>query len=92
MGDVADMMLDGTLCSGCGMYIDEDGDGIPRECNQCAAETARGEKVSRKADNLAHAARQKKTKCPHCGKRVKEIGLAMHIDALHSDIAPEVTE
>lgn len=38
MGDVADMMLEGDLCAGCGEFIDEDGgDGIPRYCSpECA--------------------------------------------------------
>jgi hypothetical protein len=38
MGDIAEMMLDGTLCEGCGVYIDEgEPNGIPRYCSkQCA--------------------------------------------------------
>lgn len=38
MGEIADMMLDGTLCEGCGEYIDDEGgDGIPRYCSkECA--------------------------------------------------------
>jgi hypothetical protein len=37
MGDVADMLLDGTLCECCGTYIDDEGGGIPRYCSpQCA--------------------------------------------------------
>jgi hypothetical protein len=38
MGEIAEMMLDGTLCEGCGAYIDDEGgDGIPRYCSpQCA--------------------------------------------------------
>jgi len=39
MGDIADMMLEGILCEGCGEFIDEDGDeGVPRYCSEvCAA-------------------------------------------------------
>src|SRR5262245_56945803 len=38
MGEIAEMMLDGTLCEGCGEFIGGDGDGIPRYCSrQCAA-------------------------------------------------------
>lgn len=38
MGDIADMMLDGTLCEGCGEYIGE-GDGFPQYCSsQCAGD------------------------------------------------------
>lgn len=36
MGEIADMMLDGTLCEGCGELIDDgDGDGFPRRCAGC---------------------------------------------------------
>ena len=39
MGEIAEMMLEGLLCEGCGDFIDEDGDeGIPRYCSpECAA-------------------------------------------------------
>jgi hypothetical protein len=33
MGDIADMMLDGTLCEGCGEFIGED-EGYPRYCSE----------------------------------------------------------
>ncbi|MDE2096824.1 MAG: hypothetical protein KGL39_06215 [Patescibacteria group bacterium] len=38
MGEIAEMMLDGTLCEGCGEYIDDGGaSGFPRYCSpQCA--------------------------------------------------------
>ena len=35
MGDVADMMMDGTLCEGCGEFIDDDPPGYPRKCRDC---------------------------------------------------------
>lgn len=31
MGEIAEMMLDGTLCSTCGSYVGR-GDGFPRSC------------------------------------------------------------
>ena len=38
MGEIADMMLDGTLCEGCGEYLDEDEpEGIPRYCSDDCA-------------------------------------------------------
>lgn len=37
MGDIADMMLDGTLCEQCGCYIGESV-GYPRLCEDCQAE------------------------------------------------------
>lgn len=37
MGDIADMMLDGTLCEACGVYLDGAGEGYPRYCSEeCA--------------------------------------------------------
>lgn len=37
MGEIADMMLDGTLCEGCGEFIEGDASGFPRYCSpQCA--------------------------------------------------------
>ena len=35
MGDIADMMLDGTLCEQCGDYIGES-IGYPRVCSDCS--------------------------------------------------------
>lgn len=43
MGEVAEMMLDGTLCEGCGEYMGSDGFGIPRYCSaQCARDRGAG--------------------------------------------------
>ena len=40
MGEIADMMLDGTLCEGCGEYIDDEGYGVPRYCSdECAKDS-----------------------------------------------------
>lgn len=37
MGDVAEMMLDGTLCAGCGEFLDQEPQGFPGYCSaQCA--------------------------------------------------------
>lgn len=34
MGDQADMMMDGTMCQSCGVYIGN-GEGFPVSCNDC---------------------------------------------------------
>ena len=52
MGDVADMMLDGTLCAGCGVYLHGEPDGIPRECRECKRETDQLDKDARKQANI----------------------------------------
>lgn len=36
MGEIAEMMLDGTLCQICGSVIDGDTPGYPRFCLDCA--------------------------------------------------------
>ncbi len=38
MGEIAEMMLDGTMCAGCGEFLNdgEDGDGFPEYCSSCA--------------------------------------------------------
>lgn len=40
MGEIAEMMLDGTMCQGCGEFLHdgEDGDGIPAYCAGCEPE------------------------------------------------------
>ena len=51
MGEIADMMLDGTLCSSCGSFLEENFDleadviedtspGFPMMCASCSAEEA----------------------------------------------------
>lgn len=35
MGDVAEMMIDGTLCCQCGRYIGKSENGYPTKCNDC---------------------------------------------------------
>ena len=41
MGDIADMMIDGTLCEQCGAALGE-GDGYPRKCKDCSKESNDG--------------------------------------------------
>ena len=54
MGEIADMMLDGTMCQQCGEFIcdGEDGDGYPVTCASCIAQNnkddAQQEKKKRK--------------------------------------------
>lgn len=36
MGEVAEMMLDGTLCQSCGEYLDQEPVGYPVSCGGCA--------------------------------------------------------
>lgn len=36
MGEIAEMMLSGSMCSCCGEILGSDGDGYPRPCRSCA--------------------------------------------------------
>jgi len=40
MGEIADMMLDGTMCAGCGEWLNdgEDGNGYPEYCSGCRSD------------------------------------------------------
>lgn len=38
MGEIAEMMLDGSLCQCCGGYIDDEYSGHPRTCEVCEEE------------------------------------------------------
>lgn len=82
MGDYAEMMLDGTMCSSCGVYIGE-ATGEPAECETCAVEIRQMEKSIQRQANIARNARMKKTRCPECNKKVKEIGLNQHRKDVH---------
>ena len=40
MGEIAEMMLDGSLCASCGAYIDDEPEGFPRDCESCVLDAA----------------------------------------------------
>ena len=73
MGEIADMMLDGTLCEGCGDYIG-DAEGFPR---YCSTECAEGRGMAAHFEPLKHRRRKPKKRgkakvhCMDCGKGFK---------------------
>lgn len=70
MGEIAEMMLDGTLCQECGVLMDDhDAPGFPRTCSDCLRD-------------FDHPVTPKVT-CPICSKRVKAVGLADHQRDVH---------
>lgn len=75
MGDIADMMLDGTLCEGCGVYLGS-GNGYPQYCSGCRQHHPTD------YDNEA------KIVCPACGKRIWPSGLKQHAAAKHGGVLP----
>lgn len=42
MGEIADMMLDGTMCAGCGEYLEKEPMGFPDYCSSCRPRRAKG--------------------------------------------------
>lgn len=58
MGEITDMILDGTLCQECGVYMG-DPVGYPVTCGACNSDTA---------DPSVD-----KTACPFCGKRKRNV-------------------
>lgn len=91
MGEIAEMMLDGSLCEGCGEFMGEACD-FPRLCHRCAQDRRKdGHKVTMlEGFGLIDEGKSKpapiaavKVKCPTCGKRVKEVGLKDHLRDAH---------
>ena len=75
-GDVADAMLDGTLCENCGEFIGSMA-GYPRKCAGCVY----GEPEA-PPDNHRMVAT---VICPSCDKKVKEVGLGRHVKDAHPE-------
>ena len=76
MGQFAEMMLDGTICQGCGEWLHdgEDGPGIPGFCFSCQPD----------AHLNAGTFDRKPFHCPDCKRRFrKEVGLKDHRRAAH---------
>jgi hypothetical protein len=76
MGDIADMMLDGTLCEGCGEFLNYESPGFPCYCKACRQQ----QKEAKKATYVPPAP---KAKCTICGRKVKPTGLSDHMRDAH---------
>lgn len=61
MGEIAEMMLDGTMCEGCGEFMDIGGEppGYPQRCAACGEEPDDSQPVNYKPP--------KTVPCPHVG-------------------------
>jgi hypothetical protein len=82
MGDIADMMLDGTLCEGCGVYIGDgmDAAGYPRRCSHC-----RREERENTQTKFAAPSNPAKVACQKCGRHVKAAGIRDHMRDKHGE-------
>lgn len=95
MGEIADAMLDGTMCSCCGDYLGGD-EGYPVMCAACRAAERREPRIPRfdrykikdnpkvrKPGDPIHQG--DKMSCPFCVKRVKVTGFGDHMLNQHRD-------
>lgn len=95
MGEIAEAMLDGTMCCQCGEYIGSDS-GFPILCGGGKREERRQPSVGRGSRYTVKAApkiaqpgdaiRKGDTMaCPFCVKRVKVVGFGQHMLDQHAD-------
>lgn len=68
MGDIADAVLDGTLCQCCGVYMG-DAVGYPRSCRSCSGHSSQVKK--------------NKVQCAVCKKWVSSVGIKQHMHDKH---------
>ena len=80
MGEIADAMLDGTLCAGCGEYMGSDA-GFAQYCSKDCEPDGYGDDV----DMFPKTRKQLRAKipCPQCSKKVRPFGLDHHIRDVH---------
>jgi hypothetical protein len=84
MGEIADMMLDGTLCEGCGTYLGDDG-GFPSRCSACQREYSDGVAIMER-NKPAPIVDVPKVACPVCNKKFKITGVGDHWKQKHSPL------
>ena len=51
MGEIAEMMLDGTLCEGCGEFMGDDV-GYPRRCSSCSGSQGKKKSTEQKRQSV----------------------------------------
>lgn len=94
MGEIAEMMLDGTLCEGCGCALDGESPGYPRKCKSCKRDDApKGKPRSSKADlpqwkNEANDCISVRYHCNSCLRNFPtEGGARDHVHTMHPKAA-----
>ena len=80
MGEYAEMMLDGTCCEACGVYLDQEPQGFPGYCSeQCAVDRGMAQvTMTRKERHAAkkpltdaqRARRKRKTKAKNARRKM----------------------
>jgi len=72
MGEISEMMLDGTLCECCGTFLG-DAEGFVRRCSACQREEKKDSPLFVKG----------KIHCFACGKAKKLAGMKNHLKDAH---------
>jgi len=85
MGEIADMMLDGTLDEETGEYIGDQNKERYGEESPGFPVSYERERREGKPDHDISTIHTKKVECGFCGKKVKEVGLADHMRDKHND-------
>ena len=85
MGEVAEMMLTGVLCEGCGGYLEGKAEGYPRYCcTQCAKDRdADLSQVVTRTKDLKLSEKKPKRQCGICKAWIKEVGMKDHVRDKH---------
>lgn len=79
MGEHAEMRLDGTLCEGCGVFLNDNPPGFPCYCNDCRHDGCNA------FEQYVSIPVGVKVICPTCHKRVKSGGYWQHRRDKHGD-------
>lgn len=65
MGEIAEMMLDGTLCEGCGMVLFDSPEGMPGYCSEkCARDRGADWWLEARKPPRRKKLRKKRVSCP----------------------------
>ena len=70
MGEIPEMMIDGTLCESCGSHLNGEAEGFPRICRTCRGASERPNPSERIA-------------CRVCSRKVKLCGMKDHLRDAH---------
>ena len=90
MGEVAEMMLDGTLCAGCGVYLGSSEMDCPCLCDDCAKDRKDDGMLVERVGKIwvdagpSFPKKAKKVRCPTCSRMVKATGINDHNRVMHS--------
>ena len=80
MGEISDLMLDGTICDGCGVTMYGDSYGVPRRCSHCRKHNP----GSTDPCKLLRATAPATLYCPLCRRGLKgTAGLTHHARDAH---------